>query len=81
MYTKDKATRITLRLNEEQFKFVKLSSDVLGVSPSEFLRMVINSTMATSAATLTTVLESHIENLTEEGLGRENDETNIDDIV
>ena len=81
MYTKDKATRITLRLNEEQFKFVKLSSDVLGVSPSEFLRMVINSTMATSAATLTTVRERHIENLTEEGLGRENDETNIDDIV
>lgn len=81
MYTKDKAARITLRLNEEQFKFVKLSSDVLGVSPSEFLRMVINSTMATSAATLTTVLENHIEKITEEGLGRENDETNIDNIV
>lgn len=46
MYTKDKSIRITLRLTESQFDFVKASADVLGVSPSEFLRMVINSTMA-----------------------------------
>lgn len=46
MYTKDKSIRITLRLTESQYNFVKASSDVLGVSPSEFLRMVINSTMA-----------------------------------
>lgn len=46
MYTKDKQIRITLRLTTDQFNFVKSSSDVLGVSPSEFLRMVINSTMS-----------------------------------
>lgn len=46
MYTKDKAKRITLRLNDNQFNFVKSSADVLGVSPSEFLRMVINASMA-----------------------------------
>lgn len=46
MYTKDKAQRITLRLNENQFNFVKSNADVLGVSPSEFLRMVINASMA-----------------------------------
>ena len=45
MYTKDKSTRITLRLNDEQFNFVKGSAEMYGVSPSEFLRMVINSTM------------------------------------
>ena len=48
MYTKDKACRITLRLNEEQFEFVKANADILGVSPSEFLRMVVNASMATS---------------------------------
>ena len=46
MYTKDKAVRITLRLNENQFAFVKTSAAVLGVSPSEFLRMVINASMS-----------------------------------
>ena len=46
MYTKDKAHRITLRLNESQFLFVKDNADMLDVSPSEFLRMVVNATMA-----------------------------------
>lgn len=48
MYTKDKSHRITLRLNEEQFEFVKESADRYDVSPSEFLRMVVNSTMFTA---------------------------------
>ena len=51
MYTKDKANRITLRLNDEQFDFVKKNADFLGVSPSEFLRMVINASMATTKIT------------------------------
>lgn len=41
----DKSHRITLRLNDAQFKHVTKSADMLGVSPSEFLRMVINATM------------------------------------
>lgn len=45
MYIKDKKYRITLRLNEEQFEFVKGSAERLGVSPSQFLRMVVNSSM------------------------------------
>lgn len=45
MYIKDKKYRITLRLNEEQFGFVKDSAERLGVSPSQFLRMVVNSSM------------------------------------
>lgn len=48
MYTKDKTNRITLRLNDEQFEYVRASSEPLGVSPSEFLRMVINATMSAS---------------------------------
>lgn len=70
MYTKDKNTRITLRLNEEQFGFVKANADILGVSPSEFLRMVVNAAMATTKAAAAKM---------EEVLGRENDETNQHD--
>lgn len=75
MYTKDKACRITLRLNEEQFEFVKANADILGVSPSEFLRMVVNASMATSKAVAEKVSEKM------EGLGRENDKTYSDDSV
>lgn len=52
MYTKDKAKRITLRLNDNQFNFVKSSADILGVSPSDFLRMVINASMASRVVEL-----------------------------
>lgn len=46
MYTKDKSHRVTLRLNEEQMAFILKDSVTLGVSPSEYIRMVINSSMA-----------------------------------
>ena len=74
MYTKDKKTRVTLRLTEKQFAFVKANSDLLGVSPSDFLRIVIHSAMAT--VKLPTTVD-----MMEEGFGRENDKTNSDDIV
>ena len=67
MNLKDKTNRITLRLNDKQFNFVKASADVLGVSPSEFLRMVINSTMVMTDERL----QKNVG-----GLGRENDKTN-----
>lgn len=72
MYTKDKLNRITLRLNDEQFEFVKQNADVLGVSPSEFFRMVVNASMATTKAAKAKI---------EGGLGRANDKTDINDIV
>lgn len=46
MYLKDKTTRVTLRLSDVQFAFVKSNADVLGVSPSGFLRMIINVAIA-----------------------------------
>lgn len=72
MYTKDKLNRITLRLNDAQFAHVKWQADVLGVSPSEFLRMVVNASM---------VATEKAQNKLEEGLGRENDKTNSNSIV
>ena len=74
MYTKDKSNRITLRLNDEQFEFVKSQADLLGVSPSEFLRMVVNASLATSKGLVKRIK-------IEEGTGRENDEADINDSV
>lgn len=74
MYTKDKAFRITLRLNEDQFNFVKGEADVLGVSPSEFLRMVVNASLAVRK-------NAQFQVVVKEAEGRANDEANIDYIV
>jgi predicted DNA binding CopG/RHH family protein len=68
LYTKDKAQRITLRLSDKQFSFVRATADTLGVSPSDFLRMVINTVMCS-------------QNPSCGGLGRENDKTDINDLV
>lgn len=64
--TKDKRVRITIRMNEELFSFVKGQGDTLGVSPSEYIRLALMSAKALCKAT-------------EEkkgALGRENDKAN-----
>lgn len=65
MYEKDKRNRITLRLSDEQFDFIKRQCDVLGVTPSDYLRMLVNACCyaGNAGGDLTEVL------------GRENDKT------
>lgn len=70
MYTKNKSQRITLRLSDEQFDFVRKTAEFIGVSPSDFLRMVITSAMSTEKL----MAERN-------GNGRENDKTNLDNLV
>lgn len=65
MYLKDKNTRITLRVNPEQFDYIKAKADYFGVSPSEYLRMIVNVNMYND----------------KEGLRRANEETNINSVV
>lgn len=48
MYEKDKKTRITLRLSEEQMNFVLNDSQTLGISPSEYIRMLISTCVSMS---------------------------------
>ena len=69
MYTKDKNQRITLRLNPDQFNFVQEQSELFGVSPSDFLRMIVNTTMAVT------------KRVEREGNRRENEITDQHDIV
>lgn len=73
--TGDKKTRITLRVNDEQFEFVKSNADFLGVSPSEFLRMVINSALVASKT------QPVWEEVKKGAAGRANDKAIFNDIV
>lgn len=91
MYTKDKAQRITLRLNEQQFEFVKANADILGVSPSEFLRIVVNASMSSlknaqeklksQGKTFSSVADEIINKAESEGVGRENDKADSNNLV
>ena len=94
MYTKDKSHRITLRLNDDQFDFVRMNAEELDVSPSDFLRMVINSSMfawrkmtesenlknAVAEVAKNTASET-FENYVTEGIGRENDEADKHNLI
>lgn len=74
MYSKDKSHRITLRLNESQFEYVRKNAEILDTSPSDFLRMVINASMSLSQKAASYKVERI-------GDGRENDTTCIDNLV
>ena len=78
MYEKNKTQRVTLRLSEEQFEYVKGNADLLGVSPSDFLRMVINATMAMSKAAVDAAAAKIQES---DGDGRANDKTDGNNLV
>lgn len=78
MYLKDKNHRITLRLNDTQFEFIRVNCEVLGVSPSDYLRMLVNSFMTIAQSGKDAVTKT-LEERTD--AGRENDKARIDDIV
>ena len=76
----DKYThRVTLRLNEEQYEFLLKVSSILGVSPSDYLRMTVNSGMV---ATKNGLNELSNGNMLKGMVGtNENVKTNSDDIL
>lgn len=80
MYTKDKSHRITLRLNEDQYNFVLENAETLGVSPSDFLRMVINASLS-AARKLGDRIDKMAVITEGEGQGRENDKADKHDFV
>jgi hypothetical protein len=71
--------RLTLRLNEEQYEFLIKVSSILGVSPSEYLRMTVNSGMVATKNGLDEISNG---NVLKGMVGtNENVKTNSDDIV
>lgn len=45
----DKTRSVTIRLTEEQYYYLEKSAEALEVTPSKFLRMVINASMVFSS--------------------------------
>ena len=76
----DKYThRVTLRLNEDQYEFLIKVSSILGVSPSDYLRMTVNSGMVATKNGLDELSDG---NMLKGMVGtNENVKTNSDDIV
>lgn len=50
MYLKNKNVRITVRLNSKQFDYVKSVSDLMNISPSAFLRLLVTQAMFTDVS-------------------------------
>lgn len=78
MYTKDKTHRITLRLNDAQFSHIMSSCEMLGVSPSDFLRMVVNASMWGGKQGADIAAKYGVK---EDGIGRENDKADSNNLL
>ena len=52
--------RVTLRLNEEQYDFLIKVSTIIGVSPSDYLRMSVNSCMVATKNSLDEISEGNM---------------------
>ena len=66
MYERDKKTRITVRVNDDQFNYVNEMATMLGISPSEYIRQTINAGMY------------GMQHIKKEMERRENEKTDID---
>lgn len=76
----DKYThRVTLRINEEQYEFLIKVSSILGVSPSDYLRMTVNSSMVAMKNSIDDLSNGNI--LKGKVGTNENVKTDSDDIV
>ena len=53
--------RVTLRLNDDQYNFLIGMSSVLDVTPSDYIRMVINAGLVSSGGDVNAILNKGIE--------------------
>lgn len=72
--------RITLRLNDDQYNFIIKIAEILGISPSDYMRMSINSAMVATKTDLDTIVQGNM--LTKGAVGtNENVKADSHDIV
>lgn len=56
----DKYThRVTLRLSDDQYAFIIKVSEILGVSPSDYLRMTINTGMVATRSNIDEIAQGN----------------------
>lgn len=67
--------RLTLRLTDKQFDFLTKAATLMGTTPSDYLRMVVNASMISTSRALDTMMKGEV------GMSNENIKTNQYDIV
>lgn len=67
--------RLTLRLTDKQFEFLTNVSTIMGTTPSDYIRMVVNSGMVSMSKQIDIMMKGEV------GMSNENVETNKHDIV
>lgn len=77
MYKNDKTRRFTVRMSDAQAEFVCGTSQIMGISPSDFIRMIVN-TMMYSAKVADRATEYAVKSLEGE-LRRENEQADCRD--
>ena len=61
--------RVTLRLTEKQMTWLGNVSTIMGISPSDYLRMVINTAMISTTKSVDTMLKGTVGMPVEERIG------------
>ena len=61
--------RVTLRLTEKQMTWLGNVSHIMGISPSDYLRMVINTAMISTTKSVETMLSGNVGMPVEERIG------------
>lgn len=74
--------RLTLRLSDQQMEFLGKMSDILGVSPSEYIRMTIQMSMVSMSKSLDNMLSGDIvgkiQQIQESGVSTSNENVKTD---
>ena len=75
--------RVTLRLNDEQFEFLQKIANIFGVSPSDYLRMNLNTQLVATKKGIDELVDGNVLNDVLKGkVGTHEDvKTNIDNNV
>lgn len=67
--------RLTLRLTDKQFEFLTQVSTLMGTTPSDYLRMVVNASMVSTGKSIEKMVKGEV------GMSYENVEADKHDIV
>lgn len=67
--------RLTLRLTDKQFEFLTQVATLMGTTPSDYLRMVVNASMVSTGKSIEKMVKGEV------GMSYENVEADKHDIV
>lgn len=67
--------RLTLRFTDKQFEFLTQVSTLMGITPSDYIRMTVNTSMVSMSKSLDTMMKGEV------GMSHENVEARKHDII